>query len=70
MANHSIILGNVGNFSDRFIGYSYGKDYTLDELFDRVASVKGVTGVELISNWHVSAANAKEVKNNLERTGL
>ncbi|OQB24579.1 MAG: Xylose isomerase [Firmicutes bacterium ADurb.Bin182] len=70
MSNFSIILGNVGNFSDRFMGCGYQRDYRLDEMFDRVASVKGVTGVELVSNWHVSAENVKQVKQNLERTGL
>lgn len=70
MAKHSVILGNVGNFSDRYMGCGYQRDYTLTELFDRVKSIEGVTGVELVSNWHVTADNAKEVKAQLERTGL
>jgi len=70
MAKHSVILGNVGNFSDRFVGGGYQRDYTLTELFDRVRSIEGVTGVELVSNWHVTPENAKEVKAHLERTGL
>ncbi len=70
MAKHSVILGNVGNFSDRYMGGGYQRDYTLTELFDRVKSIEGVTGVELVSNWHVTAENAKEVKAQLERTGL
>ena len=70
MARYSIILGNVGNFSDRFMGCGYGRDYSLDEMFDRVASVQGVTGVELVSNWHITAQNVDQVKRNLERTGL
>ncbi|HWR24287.1 MAG TPA: sugar phosphate isomerase/epimerase family protein [Feifaniaceae bacterium] len=70
MAKHSVILGNVGNFSDRYMGGGYQRDYTLTELFDRVKSIDGVTGVELVSNWHVTPENAKEVKAQLERTGL
>ncbi len=70
MAKHSVILGNVGNFSDRYMGGGYQRDYTLTELFDRVKSIEGVTGVELVSNWHVTLQNAKEVKAQLERTGL
>lgn len=70
MAKHSVILGNVGNFCDRYMGSGYQKDYSLAELFDRVRSIDGVTGVELVSNWHVTAKNAKEVKEHLERTGL
>ena len=70
MAKHSVILGNVGNFSDRYMGCGYQRDYTLTELFDRVKSIEGVTGVELVSNWHVTPQNAKEVKAQLERTEL
>ncbi len=70
MAKHSVILGNVGNFSDRYMGGGYQRDYTLTELFDRVKSIEGVTGVELVSNWHVTPENAKEVKSQLDRTGL
>lgn len=70
MGKHSVILGNVGNFSDRYMGGGYQREYTLTELFDRVKSIEGVTGVELVSNWHVTPENAKEIKAQLERTGL
>ena len=70
MSNHSVILGNVGNFSDRYMGCSYQKEYSLEQLFDRVKSIDGVTGVELVSNWHVTTKNAKQVRDNLDRTGL
>jgi len=70
MTNHSVILGNVGNFSDRYMGGGYQSDFSLEELFDRVKSIAGVTGVELVSNWHVTAKNVSQVKDNLERTGL
>lgn len=70
MAKHSIILGNVGNFTDRFMGVGYQRDYSLEEMFDRVKSVKGVTGVELVGNWHINERNFKQVKKILERTGL
>ncbi|MCL2034801.1 MAG: sugar phosphate isomerase/epimerase [Oscillospiraceae bacterium] len=70
MAKYSVILGNVGNFSDRYMTCGYQKEYTLEELFDRVKSIKGVTGVELVGTWHITPDNAKRVKENLERTGL
>lgn len=70
MGKYSIILGNVGNFCDRYMSCGYGRDYSLEEMFDRVASVKGVTGVELVSNWHITPKNVEQVKSNLERTGL
>lgn len=34
MEKYSVFLGNVGSCSDRFCA-SYGRKYTLDELFSR-----------------------------------
>lgn len=54
MINYSIILGNVGQCSDRYMTDGYGRKFEIPELFERVASIEGVTGVEYIGNWHVS----------------
>ena len=54
MLKYSVILGNVGQCSDRYMTSGYGKQYEIPELFERVASIEGVTGVEYIGNWHVS----------------
>jgi xylose isomerase len=54
MLKHSIILGNVGQCSDRYMTDGYGRKFEIPELFERVASIGGVTGVEYIGNWHVS----------------
>ena len=54
MLNYSVILGNVGQCSDRYMTAGYGRKYEIPELFERVASIEGVTGVEYIGNWHVS----------------
>lgn len=67
--NKSVILSNVGNCSDRYCP-EYSKPFTLSQLFDRTKSIEGVTGVELVSSWHITAENVKEVKVNLLRTGL
>ncbi len=67
---YSVILANVGSCSDRYMGGGYSKPFELDEMFDRVASIKGVTGVELVSTWNITTKNVEQVKANLSRTGL
>ena len=54
MLKYSVILGNVGQCSDRYMTDGYGRKFEIPELFERVASIDGVTGVEYIGNWHVS----------------
>jgi sugar phosphate isomerase/epimerase len=66
----SVILGNVGSCSDRFLTGGYGDSYSLEQLFDRVAGIEHVTGVELVANWHVDASRVDRIKANLDRTGL
>ena len=50
MIKYSVILGNVGQCSDRYMTGGYGRSFELEELFERVASIKGVTGVNLSEN--------------------
>ena len=54
MLKYSVILGNVGQCSDRYMTSGYGRKFEIPELFERVASIEGVTGVEYIGGWHVS----------------
>ncbi|MFA6948855.1 MAG: sugar phosphate isomerase/epimerase family protein [Eubacteriales bacterium] len=54
MFKYSVILGNVGSCSDRYMTCGYGRTFELEELFERVASIEGVTGIEYIGNWHVT----------------
>lgn len=65
----SVILGNVGSCSDRYCG-SYSDPFTVEQMFNRVKSIKGVSGVELVGTWHICPQNAKEVKELLKCTGL
>jgi len=39
-------------------------------MFDRVASISDVKGVELVATWHIRMDNVKEIKEHLQRTGL
>lgn len=70
MSNYSVILANVGKCSDRYLSSGYSRDYSIDEMFERVASVKGVTGVELVSTWNITPNNLDQIKRNLKQTGL
>lgn len=67
---YAVILSNVGSCSDRYVPSGYGRPYSLQELFERVAQIPQATGVELIGTWHVTAANVKELKGYLDHYGL
>lgn len=43
----SVFLGDVGSCFDRYCR-AYGKPFKIEELFSRVASVEGITGVDLV----------------------
>lgn len=67
---YSVILGNVGSCCDRYMAGGYSKPFTLEQLFDRVASIEYVEGVEMVGNWHIRTKNVQQIKDNLARTNL
>lgn len=67
---YSVILSNVGSCCDRYLSSGYSKSFALEELFDRVAGIEHVTGVELVGNWHINERNVEQIRENLKRTGL
>lgn len=66
----SVILGNLGSAADRFLTSGYRPAKSLHELFDAAKSLPDLQGVELVEGWHVTENNTKEIKAELERTGL
>jgi Sugar phosphate isomerases/epimerases len=70
MLNYSVILGNVGQCADRYMTGGYGRPFELEELFERVASIEGVTGVELIGTWHLTDKTVGRVKDLLAQYKL
>jgi xylose isomerase len=64
----SVFLGNAGSCSDRFCS-AYGRPYSITELFDRVASVNGITGIDLVGTPDFFE-NLDEVKAGIKSTGL
>jgi xylose isomerase len=68
--NYSVILSNVGACCDRYLSTGYSYPFTVDEMFERVAAIEHVRGVELVANWNVSTRNVGQIKENLDKTGL
>lgn len=68
---YSVILGNLGNCCDRYLSGGY-KDETYDihKLLDRLGKLEGISGVELISDWHVTDENMPILKSELKRLNL
>ena len=61
MLKFSVILGNVGQCSDRYMTGGYGRPYEIEELFDRVASIEGVSGIEFVENWQLNDKTVNKV---------
>jgi xylose isomerase len=63
---YSVILGNLGNTRDRFLGGGYKEQVTLDETFAQAGSISQVEGVELVGTWDIRADNVQAVKQLLD----
>jgi xylose isomerase len=59
---YSAELGNVGQFAERYMACGYNREYSIEEMFDRLKSIKRISGVELVSNWHITKDNVEEMK--------
>ncbi len=67
---YSVILGNLGNTRDRFMGGGYKTAKKTHEMIAEAASIKGLTGLELVGTWDVTRENYKEVGKLLKDHGL
>ena len=54
MRKYSVFLGNVGSCLDRYCP-AYGRDYSVSELFDRVATIPLIRGVDLVASPNLLA---------------
>ncbi len=66
--NYSVFLGNVGTCFDRYCP-SYAKPFSIEELFERVASIELLNGVDIVAVPDI-LDNWKTVKECVEKTGL
>jgi xylose isomerase len=58
----STVLGNFGNQPDRFVSSGYKKDRTLQEMFSDAATIKDLSGLELVGTWHLNEQNVDLIK--------
>ncbi len=65
---YSVFIFNVASCCDRYCS-AYGREFSMEEMFDRVKSIEKLSAVDLVMNDMFK--NDKEgVKANLKRTGL
>jgi len=63
-------LPAFGNTADRYVLSGYGEQYSIEQLFERAASVEGLAGVELCGNWHINEDNYHDVVEKLNAYNL
>ncbi len=66
--NYSVFIFNVASCSDRYCS-AYGREFSMEEMFDRVKSIDKLSAVDLVMN-ELFKNNKEDIKANLERTGL
>lgn len=65
---YSVFLGNVGGCYDRYCP-SYSRDFSTEELFNRAASIDGISAVDLVMTRELKA-DIPVVRRMLSETGL
>ena len=68
MLKYSVFLGNVGSCFDRYCT-EYAKPFSLEELFERAASIEKLDAVDLVMTWDMMNQR-QEIKELLKKTGL
>ncbi len=66
--NYSVFIFNVASCNDRYCS-AYGREFSMEEMFDRVKSIEKLGAVDLVMN-ELFKNNKEAVKENLKRTGL
>ncbi|MGC9344575.1 MAG: sugar phosphate isomerase/epimerase family protein [Bacteroidales bacterium] len=67
---YAAILGNLGNTCDRFLSSGYKHQPGKEEMVRRAASIKDVTGIELVGTWDIDKDNQDVVKSMLKDNDL
>ena len=65
---YSVFLGNVGHCFDRYCT-EYSTPFSLEELFDRVSTIKNIQAVDLVMSWDMMEKK-EEIKRLLAQTKL
>lgn len=59
---YSVILGNLGNTCDRFLPTGYKEPISTAEKIELAASIRGISGVELVGGWDITPEDAGEIR--------
>ncbi len=65
---YSVFIFNVASCNDRYCA-AYGREFSMEEMFDRVKSIEKLTAVDLVMN-ELFKNNKPRILENLKRTGL
>ena len=65
---YSVFIFNVASCNDRYCS-AYGREFSIEEMFDRVKSIPELSAVDLVMN-KLFIENKDAVRENLKRTGL
>lgn len=65
---YSVFISNVASCNDRYCS-AYGREFSMEEMFDRVKSIPLLSAVDLVMNQQFRA-DTDGILKNLERTGL
>lgn len=68
MYKYSVILGNLGNTSDRFCK-AYKDNPTTEEMLARAVKIPHVDGIELVGTWDIRPDNVKDMKKRMDDYG-
>jgi len=67
---YATILSNMGACSDRFCAGGYSAPVSVEEMFERAASIKKLQGIELVTTWHITPGTKEKVKELLRQSNL
>ena len=65
---YSVFISNVASCNDRYCA-AYGREFSMDEMFDRVKSIPLLSAVDLVMN-KMFREDTDGILKNMERTGL
>ncbi len=65
---YSVFISNVASCNDRYCA-AYGREFSMDEMFDRVKSITLLSAVDLVMN-KMFREDTDGILKNMERTGL
>ncbi len=65
---YSVFISNVASCNDRYCA-AYGREFSMEEMFDRVKSIEKLTAVDLVMNQEFKN-NKDRIKACMQKTGL